>query len=278
MAYKSILTVWDGLESSQATFQAALQLTRENDAHLSVLCLGYDRFQPAFAYVDIAPVMVNESITGARKQAEDLEREVRGILEIEDVKWSIQTEIAQLSGLSHIVGDVARFNDLVVLPQPYTNDGDDKPASIVEAALFGGNAPVLVHPTSGMKSMGKRIVIAWNENNEALSAIRAALPFIKAADTVEVVIIAPDRHDADRSDPGAAISAMLSRQGVSVSVSILPRTLSKTSDILNRHVTESGADFLIMGAYGHSRFRERILGGATRNTLESAPVPVLMAH
>lgn len=278
MAYKSIFTVWDGLENSRAAFQAALQLTRDNDAHLSVLCLGYDRFQPAFGYVDIAPMMVNESFADARKQAEDLEREVTGILENEYVKWSIQTEIAQLSGLSHIVGDAARFNDLVVLPQPYANDGDENPASIVEAALFEGNVPVLVQPMSGTESFGKRIVIAWNESNEALTAIRAALPFIRAADTVEVVIIAPDRHDADRSDPGAAISTMLARHGVSVDVSVLPRTVSKISDILNRHITESGADLLIMGAYGHSRFRQRILGGATRNTLETAPVPVLMAH
>ena len=278
MIYKSILTVWDGLETSRAAFQAALQLARENDAHLNVLCIGYDRFQPAFGYVDISPIVVNESFADARKQADDLEQEVSSILEIEDVKWSIQTEIAQLSGLSHVVGDAARFNDLVVLPQPYQNDEDDNPASIVEAALFEGNVPVLVHPIKDIETFGKRIVIAWNESNEALTAIRGALPFLKVADAVEVVIIAPSRHDSDRSDPGAAICTMLARHGVKVEVSVLPRTVSKISDILNRHITETGADLLVMGAYGHSRFRQRIMGGATRNTLESASVPVLMAH
>lgn len=278
MTYKSIFTVWDGLENSRPTFNAALQLAKQNDAHLSVLCLGYDRFQPAFGYVDIAPIMVTEGVTDARNRAEELEQEVSRILEIEDVKWSSETQVAQVSGLSHVVGDAARFNDLVCLPQPFDNDGDEQPAGILEAALFAGNVPVLVYPSTGAKSFGKNIVIAWNESNEALTAIRAAMPIIKAADTVEIVAIATGRHDSDQSDPGAALSTMLARHGVKVTVTVLPRTVAKISDILNRHITETGADFLIMGAYGHSRFRERILGGATRNTLETTTVPVLMAH
>jgi len=278
MTYKSIFTVWNGLEGNRAAFQAALQLARQFDAHLNVLCLGYDRFQPAFGYVDISPIMVNDSIADARKQAEDLEREVKGILEIEDVKWSVETRIAQSAGLSHVIGDAARFSDLVVLPQPYDNDGDENLVRIVEAALFETNIPVLVHPTAGVESIGKRIVIAWNESNEALTAIRAALPFIQAADKVEVVIIGPARHDSDRADPGVAISTMLARYGANVEVTVLPQSVPKISDILNRHILETGADLLVMGAYGHSRFRERILGGATRNALESAAVPVLMSR
>lgn len=273
MKYRSIFTVWDGLETSRSTFQTALQLTRVNDAHLSVLCIGYEMIQPAFGYVDVSSTMVNENYANARNQVEELKKEVSNILDVEDVKWSVETIISQMPGLSHTVGDAARFNDLVVLPKPY-----EKAANIVEAALFEGSVPVLVHPSSTVKSFGKRVLIAWNESNEALTAIRAALPFISAAEAVEIVIIDPARHDTDRADPGSAISTMLARHGVSVEVSVLPRTVSRISDILNRHITETGADLLVMGAYGHSRFRERILGGATRNTLESVLVPVLMAH
>ncbi len=278
MKYRSIFTVWDGLENSRSTFQTALQLARVNDAHLSVLCIGYEMIQPAFGYVDVSSTMVNENYADARNQVEELKREVTSILEVEDVKWGVETIISQTPGLSHAVGDAARFSDLVILPKPYEKDGNEKAANIVEAALFEGNVPVLVHPSNSVKNFGKRVLIAWNESNEALTAIRAALPFISAAEAVEIVIIDPARHDTDRSDPGSAISTMLARHGVSVEVSILPRTVSRISDILNQHITETGADFLVMGAYGHSRFRERILGGATRNTLESVLVPVLMAH
>lgn len=278
MTYKSIFTVWDGLESSRGAFQTTLELARENDAHLEVLCLGYDRLQIAFGYPDVSPTLVNESLSDARKQAEILEQEISGILGVEDVKWSVQTGIAPLSGFPQIVGDATRFNDLVVLPQPYGGDAEGHSASIVEAALFVGNVPVLVHPRNGIETFGKRVTIAWNESDEALAAIRSALPFLKAADSVDVVIIDPARHDADRSDPGAAISTMLSRHGIKVEVSILPRTVPMISDILNRRIEESGSDLLVMGAYGHSRLRERIMGGATRSMLESASIPVLMAH
>lgn len=278
MNYRSIFTVWDGLESSRSTFETALNLARANDAHLSVLCIGYELIQPAFGYVDMSSTMVNENYADARNQAEGLKQEVTTILDVEDVKWSVETIISQMPGLSHAVGDATRFNDLVVLPKPYEKDGNVKAVNILEAALFEGSVPVLVHPSSTVKDFGKRVVIAWNESKEALTAIRAALPFISAAETVEIVIINPARHDTDRSDPGSAISTMLARHGVNVEVSILPRTVSKISDILNRHITETGADLVVMGAYGHSRFRERILGGATRNTLETILVPVLMAH
>jgi nucleotide-binding universal stress UspA family protein len=71
---------------------------------------------------------------------------------------------------------------------------------------------------------------------------------------------------------------MLSRHGVSCEIDVLSKSLNRVSDVLNRHITDTGADLLVMGAYGHSRFREAILGGATRNMLEHATVPVFMAH
>ena len=246
MTYKSILTVWDGLKSSNGSLHAALKLARENNAHLNVLCLGYDRFQPAFGYVDISPIMVNESIVDARKQVEDLEKEVSAILEVEDVNWSVQSGIVQLTGIPLIVGNAARFSDLVVLPQPYSDDREEYAAGVVEAALFVGNVPVLICPQNEVETYGKRITVAWNESDEALTAIRAALPFLKAAEAVDVVIIDPARHDPDSSDPGAAISTMLSRHGVSVEVSVLPRTVTKISDILSRRMEESGSDLLVM--------------------------------
>jgi nucleotide-binding universal stress UspA family protein len=126
--------------------------------------------------------------------------------------------------------------------------------------------------------IGKRVVIAWNQSAEALIAIRTALPILQAADTVNISIIDPPQHGPDRSDPGGALSQYLSRHGVKTEISVLAKTMPRISDILCRHVQDIGADMVVMGAYGHSRFREAILGGATRNMLENTEVPVLMAH
>jgi nucleotide-binding universal stress UspA family protein len=167
----------------------------------------------------------------------------------------------------------------VVLPKPY---GKDLPADapvIVEAAMFQGGAPVIVLAGDTAPDLApKKIVVAWNESAEAMAAIRRALPLLVAAERVSVCMVAPERHGSDSSDPGAELSRMLSRHGAKVEVTLLPQTLPRVSEVIARHVADIGADMLVMGAYGHSRFREAILGGATRHMLEHAKVPVFMAH
>ena len=95
---------------------------------------------------------------------------------------------------------------------------------------------------------------------------------------MNIAVIDPPQHGPERSDPGGMLCQMLVRHGVRAEVSVLAKTLPRISDVLARHVRDQNADLLVMGAYGHSRFREAILGGATRNMLEEAEVPVLMAH
>ncbi len=121
-------------------------------------------------------------------------------------------------------------------------------------------------------------MIGWNESGEALNAVRAALPVLKAAESVHVVVIDPPVHGPYRSDPGGMLSQFLSRHGVRAEVDVLSKTLPRVSDVLKRHAADINADLIVMGAYGHSRFREAILGGATRYMLEQADLPVFMAH
>ena len=109
-------------------------------------------------------------------------------------------------------------------------------------------------------------------------AVRRALPFLKRADLVNITVIDPPAQAPERSDPGGLLCQMLVRHGVKAEVSVLARTLPRVSDVLNRARARQNADMLVMGAYGHSRFREAILGGATRDMLEQAEVPVFMAH
>jgi len=173
----------------------------------------------------------------------------------------------------------ARFSDLVVQPRPYGDSHGIEDEAIVEAALFDGHAPVLVVPDTPLSpDLGRRIVLAWNQSDEALTAARAALPMLVRADAVNIAIIDPPDHGPERSDPGGAMSQFLSRHGTRTEVSVLARTMPRISDVLLRHCGDQNADLLVMGAYGHSRFREAILGGATRNMLEQTTLPVLLAH
>ncbi|MGR3198989.1 MAG: universal stress protein, partial [Paracoccus sp. (in: a-proteobacteria)] len=124
----------------------------------------------------------------------------------------------------------------------------------------------------------RRVLVAWNQSAEALAAVRRALPLLQAADSVEVTCIDPGRTGPERSDPGGALTQMLTRHGVRAEVALLARPAATVSAEINRRAIEIGADLVVMGAYGHSRLRQAILGGATRNMLEQARVPVFMAR
>ncbi len=282
MAYKSILTVLINPAEVELVITAAARLACAQDAHLDVLVLGVDRTQIGYSYIGSGAVMMQVSLDRAEADARTLETATKAALAAQpaDLRWSLETVVTQLGALNDLIASRARFADLIVLPRPYGPGIGSEAEAVVEAALFEGKAPVLVLPAKGLgeNTLPKRIVIAWNQSAEAMVATRQALPFLKSAEMVNITVIDPPTQGQERSDPGGMLCQMLVRHGVHAEVSVLARSLPQISDVLARQVWDQNADMLVMGAYGHSRFREAILGGATRNMLEKAEVPVLMAH
>jgi len=279
MALRSILTILTDAATASSQLDAAVALARREDAHLDVLCIGVDRTQTGYYYAGATAILTQEAYNQAKEEAAAAENAVRERLDREDIRWGVDTAVAQVGALGGPVAMLARFSDLVVLGKPYGKNGGIAAEAILEAALFEGRAPVLVLPEdySGA-DFGRRVVVAWNQGNESLTATRAALPILKAATAVDITIIDPPTHGPERSDPGGMLSQLLARHGVHTEVSVLAKTLPRTSEVLSRHAREIDADLIVMGAYGHSRFREAILGGTTRNMLEMADIPVFMAH
>ncbi|MFC3529298.1 universal stress protein [Paracoccus mangrovi] len=278
MGYKTILTVLTDADRQHKQLDSAIAMTRREDAHLEVFCMGVDHTQSGYYYAGASAYVFQESIDKAMAAAGALEEKVRERLHAEDIRWSVDSAVAQVGGMSTLVGMRARYSDLVVLNRPYGENATVDAEAVTEAALFEGAAPVLIVPGELKEPFGKRILIAWNQSNEAMAAVRRAMPLLQAAESVEITIIDPSPNGPERSDPGGALGQMLTRQGVNTEISVLARTQPLISDILNRRATEIGADMIVMGAYSHSRFRQAILGGATRNMLEKAEVPVLMAR
>lgn len=278
MAYKTILTVLTS-EQQMPQLEAALTLARAEDAHLDVFCLGVDHTQTGYYYAGASAYVFQESIDRSIAQAAALEEAVRARMDAEDVRWGTESAVAQVGGVGSLIGMRARFADLTVLGKPY---GQGRPAdseAVVEAALFEGCCPVLIVPDGGLPDdWCRRILVAWNQSNEALAAVRRALPLLRRAEAVEVAVVAPSPSGPERSDPGGALGQWLTRHGVRTEIAVLAKTMPRISEILGRRATETGATMIVMGAYGHSRFREAILGGATRNMLEQAEIPVLMAR
>lgn len=279
MSYKTILTILTDL-SQMAQLDAAAALAVREDAHLDVLCLGLDMGQPGYFFPGGTAYVLQDAIDTAMAEAEDLEKRVRTHLApASDLRWSVDSAVAQAGGIPGLVGLKARFSDLTVLGSPYAPGTPGDAELVVEAALFEGGCPILVVPASGLPvEPPRRILLAWNQSTEALAAARRALPLLRAARAVEITCIDPRRGGAERSDPGGALCQMLTRHGVKAEIAVLARTAGTISEELNRRAIEIGADMIVMGAYGHSRFRQAILGGATRNMLEKSAVPVFMAR
>ncbi|WP_050527598.1 universal stress protein [Pseudorhodobacter aquimaris] len=282
MAYKSLLTICADVARAPQTFATAASLATDQDAHLEVLAMGVDRTQIGYSYVGAGAIVMQAAIENATNDVKAIEDAVRTAAAAASptLRWSSEGAVAMVGGVADLVALRARFSDLVILGKPYGDGRGDEEEAIIESAMFEGQAPVLVVPDAPLDAskIGKRIVVAWNQSREGLIAIRRALPFLKKADNVWITIVDPPKHGAERSDPGGALCQMLVRHGVKAEVSVLARTMPRVSDVLARHVNDMDADMLVMGAYGHSRFREAILGGATRNMLETAEVPVFMAH
>lgn len=277
MGYKTILTVLTD-ENQRKQLDSAVAMTRREDGHLDVFCLGVDHTQTGFYYAGASAYVLQETIDKAVAAASALEEKVREWLRAEDIRWAVDSAVAQIGGLSTLVGMRARYSDLVVLSRPYSEDAPPDAEAITEAALFEGAAPVLIVPDRLAEPFGRKIMIAWNQSNEALSAVRRALPLLKAADAVEITVIDPSPNGPERSDPGGPLCQMLTRHGVKAEIAVLARTMPQISDIIDRRAAEIGADMVVMGAYSHSRFRQAILGGATRNMLQKARLPVFMAR
>ncbi|MBM3604513.1 MAG: universal stress protein [Alphaproteobacteria bacterium] len=279
MAYKTILTVLSD-PAQLAQLDAAATLAVSQDAHLDILCLGIDHSQPGYYFPGGTAYGLQAAIDSAMTDAEEVEQRVRRhLVSATDLRWSAESAVAQAGGIGSLVGMRARFSDLTVLASPYAQGQPGDAEIVTEAALFEGCCPVLILPNAALPALPpNRVLVAWNQSTEALAAIRRALPLLKAARAVEITCIDPGRSGPERSDPGGALTQMLTRHGIRAEIAVLARTAPRISDEINRRAIEIGADLVVMGAYGHSRLRQAILGGATRNMLEQARVPVFMAR
>jgi len=279
MSYKTIFTALTQASLAKPILEHASALSQNNDAHLDALCLGVDRSQTGYYYAGANALVLQEVIEKANEEAQTLEKMAQAELGKTDLRWSCDHGMAQLPDIGRHAAARARFADIAVLPTPYGDDRGPEQEALVEACLFEARVPVLVVPEKRAPTTApKTIVIGWNESDEALGAVRAAMPLLKQAEKVHVVVIDPPKHGPNRSDPGGLLSVWLARHNVHAEIDVLSKTMPRISDVLLRHADDLAADLVVMGAYGHSRFREAILGGATRYMLEQSKLPVFMAH
>ena len=178
-----------------------------------------------------------------------------------------------------VVLDHARAADLVIASQA---DPDWKFSDILdfpEALALGTGRPVLVVPTiANAASMPRVVTMAWNGRKEAARALADALPLLKPAAIVNVLTVSDGAPEPEGFLPDTEIATALARHGVNVRLSEVMATEYTIGEEIRIRANELQSDLLVMGCYGHSRFREYALGGVTRHMLREMTIPILFSH
>ncbi|MFT4795610.1 MAG: nucleotide-binding universal stress UspA family protein [Paracoccaceae bacterium] len=274
MSCKTILTYCDAEGRSDERLAAAITVARYFDAHLTVLGMGYEADMPVYAMGDVVGPAIVEIADQARALSIARADAARDALAIGGVLGDAEPQVCSYGAMARQFGGHARFCDLAVLTRPYGDDVPGTAESAMDGALLDGDAPVLICP-DGMDGFDPRtVLIAWNNSREALRAVRRAMPILERAETIEIALFDPSPADMG---PAEQLAALLSRQGLSVEIAEHVRGSGPISASIATRTREMGADLLVMGAYGKSRFREYVLGGVTRDLLSAPPVPILLA-
>lgn len=276
MTYKTILVHVDNSKYCPARLDMAVRLARRFDAHLVGLHALTALRLPAYAVAEAGATLLEAQREIAHEQAsraEALFRRGTGSAGLPGVEWRVTGDDAVDATTLH-----ARYADLVVLGQPREGDNSGVEPDFPERVALGAGRPVLMVPYAGsFDTVGKRVLVAWNTSREATRAVTDAIPLLREAEHVNVVVFNP-QGVAHGAVPGADIGLYLARHGVRVEVAYHRANDIDVGNQLLSRVADLGSDLIVMGAYGHSRWSERVLGGATRGLLEHMTVPVLMSH
>jgi nucleotide-binding universal stress UspA family protein len=278
MSYKTLLVHLDTSHRVQTRLEVALRLARQFDAHLTGL---FATFAP-----DPREFRVMAGSAGWFEAHSKLREEQRGAIErifrAELLRAGVQGDwISTAQHGEESVVSHSRYADLIVVGQ---SDPDDPETFIAdrfpETVVLTSGRPVLVVPYAGRhETVGSRVLVAWNGSRESARAVYDAMPFLARAERVTVLRINVPGSPAPVREPGADITLTLARHGVNVDAVEIASDSDETSgDALLSLSAEEGYDLVVMGAYGHARWKQQIVGGVTRTMFDSATLPVLMSH
>jgi nucleotide-binding universal stress UspA family protein len=180
------------------------------------------------------------------------------------------------SDLPDVLVDYARLRDLTIIGAPDPNQGH----WFAESIIFGSGRPTLIIPAVGQdKRLFKmeHVVVAWDFSQQAARAVADSMTILEKAKRVSVVTITNEK-EIDTKRSGSELAKHLALHGVSVVLEQVDAAGRPIGGVLESYVGATQADLLVMGAYGHSRLREFVLGGATRSMLSNPPLPLLLSR
>lgn len=270
------------MQTSDAVLAEAAAQAQASGTHLRCLLISPAPTLPINAYgglpyagtagADNWPIMVESARTDLKERANALE----SILAKAGASGDVRPVLAAQWDIRDYVAASARTVDMAYLA-PDLRDQDDVFKDTLHAILF--HSPIGVLLNSVQMAPPKRVFIAWNDSPAAARAVHAARSFLQAAEDVIIGCFDPSTiYDTDEAEPGADLAAWLSHAGCRVTVSQYASGGHEIGSCVLQRAEETGADLIVMGAYGQSRMRQAIFGGTTRTLLEQTEKPVFMEH
>ena len=263
--------------SANLALDAALVLAKRDQANVTGL-FAYDGVEAILGmtgYMDAATVdlLIKDAEDAAAAKAAEARRNFDGPLQRDGITGECLQEEGNVASAFE---QHARCADLTVFARCRE---DDLPISLAEAVLFGSGRPILVLPPVMQQPLSvDHVMIGWNGGREAARAVADALPLLRDAKSVRLVSIEP-REDMKSGERSAQrLIRHLSFHGVTATAMTLTSVGVGPEELLLNAASESGAGLLVIGGYGHGRFREFVLGGVTRDLMRRATLPVLLSH
>jgi nucleotide-binding universal stress UspA family protein len=254
----------------------AISLARELDAHLAAVAFAYEPIPPTTLIDDAPGEWLDELLEEAEKAASAAVERFNAAVSGSGVLAEARALTTTMTGAADLFGRIARRFDFSIVRQaePDTQTADPL---IIEAALFDSGRPVLIVPYIHRGAARfERIMVCWDGSRGAARAVGDAMPLLERSNAVEVVIVGDGPKS--REIPGADIAQQLARHGAKAEVREIVAPDVDAANVILSHAADSSADLMVMGGYGHSRFREFVLGGVTRSILSSMTIPTLMSH
>lgn len=270
---KSILLHMNDDAGMESRLQVALDLARGFDGHLTCLqSVSFDVYAPG----DFYGSALAAAMPVVKEAAETFRTKTEADLGNEDVSWEW---LFRYGMAEQRLLEQSAISDVIVVGARDIDDDVDRPSHLVGELVLRARSPVLVVPQSTTAfDCAAPALIAWNGSTEAGIAMRAALPLLRKAGKVYLATVTEEK-DRERYDlPPTDGAEYLSRHGIESEVVAVARDGKTVSDALFAAAQVRKCGYMVMGAYGHSRLAEMLLGGVTRRALTAPPLPILLAH